>query len=442
MGYIDPDCVEGEVNDNYVCAICQLLLDEPTSGCREGHAFCKDCLAKAHESNGTCPTCRAPASASGLTRNRPLENMITSVKVKCVHFEDRSKRRRRPSPASLKVDELRAALRDRGLSEEGKKTKLVAKLVEAEADDIACEWRGTVASYRGHQERDCPMEEVPCGCHPCDVVLSRCRLQRHEEICPMRAVLCQFCDEIVHYSDFLEEHDDVKCEDCDTEVKRCCLVDHNENECPEQQMQCPFFKCDHEALRKDMPQHYVDQAESHAQSSTIEIRHLRHQLEREKNNACFFRGVESIRWSWNPAALILNDATDVGAFELSNLVEAPTGSGIQFQVVIKRVARQGMRQYYFGFQCLSNASVEVVNEIWGSIILYGKDGKSHVLQLKTGSRHRRERLLKQKVCCIFFTLSLADRARCTHANGKLRIAARLNVTSAESQALVGLDSEL
>lgn len=148
-----------------------------------------------------------------------------------------------------------------------------------------------------------------------------------------------------------------------------------------------------------------------------------------------------MRWSWNPTARILDDATDVGAFKLSNLVESPTGSGIRFQVVIKRVARQGPKQYYFGFQCLGDASEEVVNEIWGSMILYGRDGKSHVLQLNFGDRHERQKLLKQQVSQKYFSLSSADRARCTHANGKLRIAARLNVTSAESQALARLDSE-
>jgi len=39
MGVIDGSFVEGSVDDDVVCAICQEILDQPHSCCSQGHCF-------------------------------------------------------------------------------------------------------------------------------------------------------------------------------------------------------------------------------------------------------------------------------------------------------------------------------------------------------------------------------------------------------------------
>jgi len=72
-GWIDPDLLEKRFDD-CVCVVCSGLMVEPTSGCPDGHSFCRACYVKKHKG---CPTCRNAVDKRKLVRNRPLEGMST-----------------------------------------------------------------------------------------------------------------------------------------------------------------------------------------------------------------------------------------------------------------------------------------------------------------------------------------------------------------------------
>ena len=74
-GWIDPDLLEIKFQD-CVCALCLGVMVEPTSGCPEGHSFCKPCYGEALEEKRECPTCRRKVDKRKLVRMRPLENII------------------------------------------------------------------------------------------------------------------------------------------------------------------------------------------------------------------------------------------------------------------------------------------------------------------------------------------------------------------------------
>ena len=53
-----------EGKDIATCPICMLMLALPTSGCPEGHAFCRECYLNWLEKEKSCPTCRYETDAS------------------------------------------------------------------------------------------------------------------------------------------------------------------------------------------------------------------------------------------------------------------------------------------------------------------------------------------------------------------------------------------
>ena len=57
----------------------QYLIRPVSTAC--GHSFCKDCLKKALDLKGECPTCRAPCSLLGvnLVLSGLLENQYPEV---------------------------------------------------------------------------------------------------------------------------------------------------------------------------------------------------------------------------------------------------------------------------------------------------------------------------------------------------------------------------
>ena len=83
-GWIDPDLLEIKFQD-CVCALCFGVMVQPTSGCPDGHSFCKGCHGKALDRKKQCPVCRHPVTdAQKLVRMRPLEGIIS------VHAKDRT----------------------------------------------------------------------------------------------------------------------------------------------------------------------------------------------------------------------------------------------------------------------------------------------------------------------------------------------------------------
>ena len=79
--WIDADLLEAPC-DACRCALCfgiMALGNVPTSGCPDGHTFCKPCYDSALDQKKACPTCRYPTDKGRLVRMRPLEDMAEAA---------------------------------------------------------------------------------------------------------------------------------------------------------------------------------------------------------------------------------------------------------------------------------------------------------------------------------------------------------------------------
>ena len=77
--------VIGEVNEMFVCGICDGLLREPRHAefCDE-HLFCRLCCEAALRKEACCPTCKQPVDESEpLQGFGPFEAMLNSTVVRC-----------------------------------------------------------------------------------------------------------------------------------------------------------------------------------------------------------------------------------------------------------------------------------------------------------------------------------------------------------------------
>ena len=148
---IDPELVDSGCDENLACGICTLVLRVPTSGCPQGHTFCERCYRTHLVERPTCPTCRHPVALDGLVRNRPIENMVLTLRVACSH-----------SDHSLYL--------------------------------TPCGWKGTLGELDAHLGSSCPNEPVGCPNAGCVVRLPRRLVAAHaRDECTRRPVPCRHC---------------------------------------------------------------------------------------------------------------------------------------------------------------------------------------------------------------------------------------------------------
>ena len=148
---IDPVLVDSGCDENLVCGVCTLVLRVPMSGCPQGHTFCERCYRTHLIERPTCPTCRHSVTPDGLVRNRPIENMVLTLRVACSH-----------SDPSVYL--------------------------------TPCGWKGTLGELDAHLGSSCPNEPVSCPHAGCVVRLPRRLLAAHaRDECTRRPVPCQHC---------------------------------------------------------------------------------------------------------------------------------------------------------------------------------------------------------------------------------------------------------
>ena len=62
---VEPACLEDEEGkDTATCPVCANVLQQPTSGCPEGHALCRNCYFSCLAQKKECPICRHPTDYS------------------------------------------------------------------------------------------------------------------------------------------------------------------------------------------------------------------------------------------------------------------------------------------------------------------------------------------------------------------------------------------
>lgn len=226
MGY-DVDIFVDSVSENFKCVICRDVLKNPVTACHEGHTFCQSCLA---------PVQRCPLDRQELLpkrpRNRPLEDLIAEMRVRCVNCCTLSGKKR---PREEKSD---------------------ANEVETPG------WQGPLRELQKHTEHECAFTVIPCKHHAtgCPRKLERRLAQEHEKDCQYREVECERCcipflaKELPHHACPKEQ---VVCVLCGASYLREDIEYHDIFECPEAEIACELepLGCRAKFKRKDQQQH-------------------------------------------------------------------------------------------------------------------------------------------------------------------------------------------
>ena len=133
---MDPKwLVEGQANEEAcTCRACKMLMEQPTSGCSQGHCLCKPCYLTIIEgATPVCPVCNEKTNGGKLQRIRPFESVIGNLLLaRCKHGEGGG-----------------------------------------------CPWRGAVSELAAHLASSCPLE--PISCPDCEERLARQDMKEHAE---------------------------------------------------------------------------------------------------------------------------------------------------------------------------------------------------------------------------------------------------------------------
>eukprot|EP00808_Paulinella_micropora_P032084 g24928.t1 len=193
-----PEQFTQEVDDDFVCSICNFVLGDPTTACSEGHVFCKVCLTRWQQQpnrNGakTCPTCRGPLELSPC---RLVNSLISKLNLRCKNHQD------------------------------------------------ACDWTGKVAQYEKHLV-SCSFEPASCpfGCGGAatkrkrgeeNKAILRGQLEQHQRVCDWRPLACL----------------------CGAQVQARHKRDHDKSDCPLRKVRCHFApECKASMAFQQLPQH-------------------------------------------------------------------------------------------------------------------------------------------------------------------------------------------
>ena len=85
-GY-DDSRFEKAVDDHFHCSICYNVLKEPMMCRNNEHLFCRDCITEHLNTNShTCPECNEDLTVETLRRARLVNNILSSLKIKCDYF--------------------------------------------------------------------------------------------------------------------------------------------------------------------------------------------------------------------------------------------------------------------------------------------------------------------------------------------------------------------
>ncbi|CAF1654076.1 unnamed protein product [Adineta ricciae] len=211
----EPKWKAGELPTNYQCPSCFNYLRFPIQFEDCGHHICSSCLPDIMRVAPRCPTCQQPISKDKIVNDKNLQKEIQNLEVYCTNKEK------------------------------------------------GCTWNGTLRESQVHIE-SCEFVTIECP-NQCGASFERRFKTKHQdEDCAKRMTACEFCkeripleNEIAHLNICPEFKVPCPNQCSDKEYPRREVQNHLENECPKQEIHCPFTDCGCEYLgrRPDIAVH-------------------------------------------------------------------------------------------------------------------------------------------------------------------------------------------
>lgn len=147
MGYAIERFIDQPVDENFVCAVCNGVIDSAVLGCPHGHAFCASCNHTLKE-RGTCALCHVNIATWQPAPCLPLQNLIRILKVRCGRTDN---------------------------------------------DASSCSWTGKLENLQKH-DLSCEYLVVACTHKGCQFRCARRSLAAHQAVCEFKPVRCPLCN--------------------------------------------------------------------------------------------------------------------------------------------------------------------------------------------------------------------------------------------------------
>jgi len=256
--WIDPGFLEEdrETIQDCTCGLCSGVIQIPTSGCPDGHSFCRGCYDKAIRQRRECPTCRY-AIEGFLFPNCTASNLVQKMRVRC-RYAIATKRAKVVDAALMPAEVLGEELRQRGLETEGSTDELKARLEKARKG--GCSWKGRVGDLALHLG-ECEWARVKCLNQGCTESPLRKHFLEHDATCGIRKVSCEFCKTELECRTLAHHHGICNLAILECANAGCSVKRPRENmqvhraRCEHESVACPCPGCGARLLRRDMNAH-------------------------------------------------------------------------------------------------------------------------------------------------------------------------------------------
>ena len=230
----------GKIPDELICKICKTVLSEPRQVVCCGQHYCKGCIERKITVNYVCPSCQT--HSFNHFRDVHFEQRIIGLKVHCPHHK-------------------------RG-----------------------CKWTGELGMLKGHLQsaQGCAYESMSCP-NKCGEKMQRKDVKEHlTKHCNLRRVRCQYCNHENSYQQIMLNHYSVcanypvKCTyNCGQKSIRRADLQKHEQQCPMKPVLCPFQSagCKVKLVQKDFQEHLSTYTQQHLDMVTKSFDTLRTRAE-------------------------------------------------------------------------------------------------------------------------------------------------------------------
>ena len=224
--------------DDLTCLICHSVARDPLQTQCCGKLYCKSCLERHSQNEGTCPTCR---------------------KRRFSTFSDQLSNRR-----------------------------IKALKLMCDNEEKGCKWTGELDQLEQHIAAECMFAEVPAS-NGCSKTLLRSNMQKHlKRECPHREYKCPHCKEYGKYQTMTCEHLRqcpnlrIPCPNVGCNVRKTRLeIKVHRKTCRKEKVACSYCEvgCDVYKTRETLEQHETECMERHLQLAMKKITSLASSLQ-------------------------------------------------------------------------------------------------------------------------------------------------------------------